>query len=318
MKTSEKMAGLVRMAGAERQRLAQRFFNRGFTLIEMVIVIALIGVVSSMVALFIRFPVVSYLDSAARADVTDTGDAALRRMARDVRLALPNSLRVATDTSNNLYLEMILTRTGGRYLSTDDNPTVTGNPLNFAVSAQTTFDIVGPAHTAVGDPQQMQAGSDSVVVYNLGPGIAPADAYNGTNSALITAVSTVNNVTTITMQSNPFAIENPNMPSPYHRFQVISGPVTYAWNITAKTLTRYWGYAAAETQPNSTATGTLTTARNALMATGVSQCSFLYSQTNSLSNALLEIDLVLQAPSTDVGDAGSVSLFQQIHVDNTP
>jgi MSHA biogenesis protein MshO len=327
MKTHEKNMWARLPAEAAWRRPARNPGQRGFTLVEMIIVIVLIGIISGMVAIFIRLPVKGFVDSAARADVADTGDTALRRIARDVHLALPNSLRVTADASGNQYLEMLLTRTGGRYLSADDNSTDT-HILSFTNAATLAFDMVGPAPTGA---QTIQVG-DSVVVYNLGPGIAPADAYASpaTNRAQITAIATsaaTLPVTTIAMASNPFAAQNPPIPSPNHRFQVISGPVTYRWDSTALTLTRYWGYTIAETQPSSIAALTTGAASQALIATGV-RCQttyspnmcFSYSTSTALSNALLEIDVTLQAQTTDTGGQSdtAVALFQQVHVDNTP
>ena len=68
---------------------------RGFTLMEMVVVIAIAGVVAAGVALFIRLPVQGAMDTVRRAEYSDIADTALRRLARDVRRALPNSVRVA-------------------------------------------------------------------------------------------------------------------------------------------------------------------------------------------------------------------------------
>ena len=65
----------------------------GFTLLEAVVVIVITGIVSAMVAVFIRAPVEGYIDSVARAELTDAADTALRRLTREVRTALPNSLR---------------------------------------------------------------------------------------------------------------------------------------------------------------------------------------------------------------------------------
>src|SRR6202007_3248571 len=124
-----------------------------------------------------------YVDSAARADMADTADTALRRMARDIRLALPNSIRVSPDAS---YIEFLETRTGGRYLSADDNPS-TGHILSFTDSNQLQFDAVGllPSKNpqSISPEQQIQAGSDSLVVYNLGQGITPVDAYQTDNGS---------------------------------------------------------------------------------------------------------------------------------------
>ena len=290
-----------------------RHVLRGFTLVEMIVTIVLVGIIASAVAVFIRLPISGYVDAVARADITDTGDTALRRIARDVRLALPNSVRVTTDASGNQYLEMLLTRTGGRYLAAEDNP-ISGNILSFN-GGSTVFDIVGPAPSG---PQKIQVG-DSIVVYNLGTGIAPTDAYANpaTNSAAVTAISTTSNVTTITMANDPFV-----MPSPYHRFQAVIGPVTYFWDAGALTLTRYWNYKLSETQPSSTIA--LSAGKNALIATGVNSsckpvsCGIFNYTIADQSNALLEANIVLSAPAGDTGKGGNIALFQQVHVDNTP
>lgn len=296
----------------------RQFHQRGFTLVEMIVVIVLVGIIGGMVAVFIRLPVSGYADTVARADITDTGDSALRRIARDVRLALPNSVRVTTDASNNQYLEMLLTRTGGRYLAAEDNPTAAGHILSFTNSAATSFDIVGLAPSG---PQAIQVG-DSIVVYNLGTGISPADAYAtpATNSAVVSSITTSGTVTTIGMASNPFASQSPIMPSPYHRFQDVIGPVTYRWDSTALTLTRYWNYKLSETQPSSLIALSAGN-NNALLASGVTAPTggsiFTYVAAQQ-TNALLEISINLSAPSTDTGKGGTVGLFQQVHVDNTP
>mgnify|MGYP001048190736 CR=1 FL=1 len=68
--------------------------HAGFTLIEMIIVIAITAIVGSMVAVFLRAPLESYVAQDRRARLADAADTALRRMARDIRLALPSSVRV--------------------------------------------------------------------------------------------------------------------------------------------------------------------------------------------------------------------------------
>ena len=80
-------------------------FQSGFTLAEAVIVIAITGIISAVVAVFIKAPVQSYFDASRRAEMTDIADTALRRISRDLRLALPNSVRVA---GGNTAIELIL------------------------------------------------------------------------------------------------------------------------------------------------------------------------------------------------------------------
>lgn len=120
--------------------LDARRLARGFTLVEMVIVIVITGIIGTMVAVFIRVPVQGYMDVAARAALADTADTAARRLTRDVRLALPNSVRVS---NNGLFLELLLTKTGGRYLS-DSDPSGLGSVLSFETTpASPAFSVVG-------------------------------------------------------------------------------------------------------------------------------------------------------------------------------
>ena len=91
--------------------------HSGFSLLEMVVVIAITGIIGAMVAVFMARPVQSYTDSVQRAEYSDIADTALRRIIRDLRLALPNSVRVAEVPAGSgiFYLEFLLTSGGGRY-----------------------------------------------------------------------------------------------------------------------------------------------------------------------------------------------------------
>ncbi|NCN89388.1 MAG: prepilin-type N-terminal cleavage/methylation domain-containing protein, partial [Gallionella sp.] len=55
--------------------------QRGFTLIEMIVVIVITGIIAGIVAIFIKAPVQGYVDSARRAELTDIADTAVRRLA---------------------------------------------------------------------------------------------------------------------------------------------------------------------------------------------------------------------------------------------
>jgi MSHA biogenesis protein MshO len=280
---------------------------RGFTLIEMVTVIAITGIVAAAVSIFIRMPVQSHIDNEARAEVTDVADTALRRIGRDLRISLPNSVRVMSNGSAR-YLEMLLTKTGARYLSEDENPS-SGNVLSFLGTSANPliFDIVGNAPSGA----QTIAAGDNIVVYNLGPGLAPADAYDCSSTCNRAQVASITN-NTITLVSNPYQSQTVKMTSPYHRFQVVTGPVSYVCDPVAGTLTRYWNYTITATQSNTTAPlGT----NSAVLATGVTGCDFSYNNTLGQRTGLVGLTLTLQVPGTS---NGNVTLFHQVHVDNTP
>ena len=283
---------------------------RGFTLVEAVIVIVIIGILGAIVAVFIRAPMQAYADTVGRAEASDEADLALRRMAREIRLALPNSVRVNNDGS---AVEFLLTKTGGRYLDVDD-AVPNNTPLDFTDATRTAFTVVG------GLQADVEAG-EYVVVYNLGPNMAPADAY-GFNSAdrNIARVSerAAAGSTRLTLRDNPFARDNP-MPSPGRRFQVVSTPVTFACELRGgtPTLVRYANYAirAEITDPMAGAT-------SAVLARRVTACPNLFSYAAAdveLRRSALVL-LTLGLHTRGAGDAGNgtVRLVHQVHVDNTP
>jgi len=278
------------------RRIAVRAIG-GFSLVEMIIVIVIAGVLSAMVAVFIKSPVDGYVDSVRRAELTDAADVALRRLSRDVRRALPNSMRVMSSGPMN-YIEFIMTSAGGRYRDPVDGSTA-GDFLSFSNLADVTFDVLGP-------PPEMAIG-DFLVVYNLGPGFTPADAYNCTGQCNRAQISNIagNNVT---LDANPFANQTPPLPSPGARFQVVPGgerAVTYSCSAISGQLTRRWNYGFNPAQQEPTG------GSSAVLADGAS-CTVDYVPAAYGRNGLLYIRLTLTR------DDESVTLFNQIHVDNTP
>lgn len=296
----------------------KNFFNakrrpRGFTLVEMVIVIVITGIIGGMVAVFIRVPVQGYMDVTARAALADTADTAARRLTRDVRLALPNSVRVSAD---GLFLELLLTKTGGRYLS-DSDPAGLGNVLSFETPPNSpSFTVVGamPAN-ALGARQAISVG-DQIVVYNLGTTYTPNDAYScsaatGCNRAQVTGVA--GNV--VTLDSYPFTTAPAPLPSPSNRFQVVTTPVTYACNLKDGTLIRYAGYTIQAIQPAVENAAPLETKRGALLARQVAACAFSYTVLANVQRGLVNIDLSLGAANSNTG---VLRLVQQVQARNTP
>lgn len=291
----------------------------GFTLIEAVVAIVITGILLGIVAVFIANPVQGYVDSVRRAELTDAADVALRRMLRDIRLALPNSLRVTTSGGVH-YIEFIMTGAGRRYRDAADGSSA-GTFLTWtgAASCATTpdncqFDVLGamPANPAV-------AVGDFVVVHNLGPGYEPGDAYqrdqahcDATPASPGCNIAKVNGVAgnTVTLDANPFAFQTPPLPSPGTRFQIVPGAVravTFACPATGSgNLMRYWNYGFNAAQATPPAGGS-----SAPLAGGAS-CVVEYTANATGRHGLLFVQLTL-----GTGEE-SVSLFQQIHVDNAP
>ena len=278
-----------------------RKLQTGFTLVEMIMVIVITGIIGGMVAMFLTGPINQYMDIARRAKMTDIADTALRRMSRDVRTALPNSVRI-TASGANTYIEFLPMKGSGRYRSAQDCRVVcAGDILDFNI-ADASFDVLGPMPTMVA--------GDRLVIYNRG--IAGSNAYTANTTNDNTGPYASNSATTVTISP---AKQFPFM-SPGNRFQVIDTPVTYwcapatdaAGNGTG-TLTRWQGYTIQATQPVALpATGTPS---SALLASKVSACSLSYGAVGA------RLGLVtLQLTLTDSGE--SVTLYSSTHVSNVP
>jgi MSHA biogenesis protein MshO len=268
--------------------------QRGFTLVELVMVIVIMGVVGSMVAVFMKKPVDAYFDTSRRAAITDVADNALRRMARDLQRALPNSVR---NPSSNC-IEFIPTRTGGRYRA-EDIVAGDGSALDFS-TADSRFNMLGlnsdwPAE------QQIRAG-DRIVVYNLG--IAGADAYAGSNTSTVQSVVPAATETTLNIAAKQFPLASASS-----RFHVIPTEETVvSYVCSGNVLYRNSNYSYASSCPAPTAGTTPVMAKNA------SACTFVYAGADLQRNALVQMTLALSNPDA----SESVTLYHEVHVSNTP
>ena len=273
--------------------------ERGVTLIEMVIVIAITAIIAGAVAVFISRPVEGYADAARRAEMTDIADTALRRITRDLRTALSNSIRITCVPSgcaagSVYYLEYLQSSGGGRYRTEYDSGGL-GDTLDFTNPlGDSSFDVIGPMPTL--------AAGDSIVIYNLVASGTTANAYVGDNRAAVNVgASTPTTIALTAAKKFPF-------PSPGKRFQVVQSAVTYACNPVTGELRRYWGYGIVDPQPTPPAIGS-----NALLATGVTACSFTYVT----SGAAQRMGVVMLSLKIQQG-LESIQLFQQVHVTNVP
>lgn len=269
--------------------------QRGFTLIEAIIVIVVMGGIIAGVSVFIVPAVRAYLDSAARADLAARADIALRRMARDLADALPNSVRIVS-TASSTTMELIPTTGAARY------QTEGAGALAFG-TADTSFNLVGASLTV--------SANQNLVWYNLGPLVPDANAYAAVSSSnRRVASNAAGPATTITLASNPGLPVS--LMAPPFRVYAVGTPVTYRCDLTARTLTRYSGYGFVAAQPDPPATGS-----SALLAKGVTDCSFTYEGLVVAFRAgTVNLRLSLQA-DTMLGTE-TVRLFRAVHVDNLP
>ena len=277
--------------------------QRGFTLVEAIVVIVITGIIAAGVAVFIRAPVEGYVDSVARAELTDAADTALRRLSRDVNSALPNSLRQGPGAA---CIEFLPALGGGRY-RVAPRADGTGNILDFTQN-DPSFDVLAQN----GLPPTGGFGNSSVVVYNLGiPGANAYDPNDRNRAAINAGASNAGLITLAAANQFPFR-------SPGNRFQVIqNASVVYycagsaIWR--ASRALPAGVLAAPAACPQADFAGATMLVGNVDCA----QSSFAYNAAVSQRNGILALTLVLTQPASR-GINETISLYQEVQLDNTP
>jgi MSHA biogenesis protein MshO len=280
------------MVGAFRQ------VSPGFSLVELIVVIVITGIIASVVGLFITGPIQGFLDLSRRAELVDAAQLALTRMGRDVRAALPNSVRISGNA-----LELLLTLDGGRYRV--ESPGGDDDRLNFSAT-DAAFNTLAPLQLPGGATFPVTA---SVAIYPLQqPGADPYDVTDGVMTAAAAVdVTTVNNNGQAEGRVQLAAAHRFPFDSPTRRVYLVSGPVTYYCN--PPQLLRYDGYAVTALQAVPPA-GT-----PVVIAGSVRACAFQYDPGTAQRNAVVSIALSL---ADDSALEERIRLIRQIHVNNAP
>jgi MSHA biogenesis protein MshO len=258
----------------------------GFTLVELIVVIVIVGILAALGGMFIARPIEGFLDLSRRATLVDAAETALRRMQRDVRQSLPNSVRI---TADGQCLELLHTVDGGRYRL--EGP---GNVLDFIKNDGDGFDVLG---TLSATPDV----GNAVVIYNLAAGGSSGNAYAAAadNRRTVAAGSSATSI--LLDDPTPF-----KRSSPYQRFFLVDEPVSYVCDTVAGTLTRYSGYAinaAQSSNPGGSA---------AIMTRHLAACSFDYYPGTPERAGLVSMQLQLAE------EGETITLLHQVHVENAP
>lgn len=266
--------------------------QQGFTLVEIIVVMVITGVLLGIVGMFGRRQIDAYIDTGIRAELTDAADTAVRRIARDLQGALPNSVRQAGN-----FLEYVPINDAGRYRA-ELTSSGGGNPLDFTNSTDNSFDVLGPAVTI--------AAGDQVVIFNLGQ--TGSDVYAGTSRRLATPGTSLSTVTL-----DPAGMQFP-LASPQSRFQIVGAPVTYECAANAVvpqsgTVIRRTGYGF---QPSVASAPWSQGGTSAVLVADVAACSFNYLPAVLQRNGLVVLRLTLSR------NGESVEIMHQIDVLNTP
>ncbi len=297
---------------------AKRFYSRpqqgtqhGFTLVELVMVIAIAGLVAVLISTVMSNPLQSFVDQSRRAELVDKASMALNRMARDIRLAVPNSLRIGSSGE----LELLRGPFGGRYRAnmvggvSQDPPVCDSNPCLIPTP--------GPLDLSLVDLTQPLW----MVIYNVGNAGAGNNTWPSLDaeSSVISPPVTVSVVSTAPSPSGPVAglslagsgINSFRFryASPQHRFYLADKVVGYRCagskllrgEFTTLQLAGTYDYSSAATVVDQV---------------DCSNSGFTYYPGTNTRSGLATLRLTLK--QTQGQNVETITLLQQVHVDNAP
>lgn len=249
----------------------------GFTLVEMVTVILILGILVVGVSSFIIFGTRIFVESSSVDQVLSQSRFAVERVTRELRSALPNSLRVNTDSLTYQCVEFVPIEASTTYLTM---------PIVPAAAASTGIVILDNTVSAIRVNQ-------FAWIYPL----VDADVYSSARpkraqvKTIATALPPLEHQVTLTFTAPTRFAEA----SPRQRIYFGSSPVSYCFEKGPSgnelQLLRYAGYSFNAVQPNPAA-------MPATMGTGVLMAQ---SVANVLNNGA-DLPLIL-TPSSLVNNA---------------
>jgi MSHA biogenesis protein MshO len=263
--------------------------NGGFTLVELILVIIILGIVSIGTVQYLSLGAQIYADATERDEAVAQSRFMLARLTRELRHATPNSVRVkcSTDCSAQQCLEFTPFKASTIYTGN-----ITDDP----------FTVVSPQNDAVV--------GDWLSVYAL----TTDDVYNRTKAdKRVAELSDITaGVPTSTWEvTTPLTIE-----SPTKRLFVLDNPVSFCIDNTK--LYRFEGYSVqtAQSMPNSSnqIDGVAGILLGQFIQNSVSNTSFFNYNTASLTrNSVVNIRSEMGFNSTE-----TVSFNHEIHLPNVP
>lgn len=279
----------------------------GFTLVELIVVIVLIGVMGGSTVVYFKPALDAYFSAARRAGLTNQADTTLRMMVNEIRSAVPNSVRLISPNC----VELIPTSDGGRYRTAPDTVHTTVPSAYIDTSEPVTqFDVL----TAF---SKVPAANDYVVIGNQNTG----DVYSRSNMGQIESIAAAPNtdlglwrITLKAAQQFPVGYDG-------GRFVIVpfaKQAVTYFCSnasVDSSTdtgkgiLYRFSGYGF-----NASPVCQTPTASTPVLATKVASCTFTYNPDAGATqqSGYMQMQLSLRDQSE------AVTLSYGAHMDNVP
>lgn len=263
--------------------------NRAFTLLELIIVILLISIMAISLGNLTSNSIYGYIDAKDRNKLSQSSRWLLERLTREIREALPQSIRTAN--SGGFYcVEFMPITNASSYI---DLP---ANGLVSTVSA-VNFDLL----------------STSSQIIAIMP-INSNDLYS--NNGVLGSIGSISaslinpSIVDIQLTSPTIFLRR----SPQNRFYLLQTPVSFCLNSSSGTVNRYSNYAMSFVQATPPANG------NPIAKSFVAIDSVFQYQPGSLTRSGL-LQISLRAKNIDritIGTEESFEVFHEVHLRNVP
>ena len=274
------------------QSFHKRFSNitqsKGFTLLELIIVILLISILLVSVSNITSFSVYGYIDAKDRMRLSQSSKWVVERISREVREGLPQSIR-AGDSANIHCVEFMNIVNASTYLNL---------PASGAVSS----------FTAVGFDLTFAAG----MLVAIMP-INPTTTYAGSGTlGSVASITPSGTQSTITL-TGPTSFTRR---SPQNRFYLLDSPVSFCLNDNNGQINRYTSYTITASQAFPPTGGTTELMGENFTINGD---VFNYQPGTLSRSGILQINLVSQNRNRNLsGNSESFEVFHEVHVRNVP
>lgn len=286
--------------------------KRGFTLMEMVVVITILGVVSLAVFSFIGMGTRIYVDATERDQLLSEARFVVERLSRELRNAVPNSIRTRQANSNNSHcIEFVPIKWSGFYLDVPVAPELAASEVKvLSLSAES--------------DDYSAASDDRLLVYP----ITSAKVYNSTASPRVQyPVLNIGGPDTDDLMTIKLANEALfTTDSPSSRFYIGGQPVAYCfWRDGGESdtwLYRYqdYGYLSSPTNSN-TNIGLIKASSASLMAKNVHPYSLVAADDElpfKVRPATLTRNALVQIRLRFVLNEEILSYHYEVQVPNVP
>lgn len=200
---------------------AQNFQQQGFTLIEMIVTIVLIGILGTGISSFIGSTTKGMVDTAERSQVANIAWLVSEQLSRQLRQALPNSVRISSDNS---CIEYIPIYAGSDYLAAPVNVSASQFEVVPFANISTSFNFATQPLRAVIYPESLGG------LYSLS-----ASGVISSPVSQLTSGTTVNALTLQLSASHRFPTDSPGK-----RLYLVEQPAMFCFQ--AGLLYRYHDY----------------------------------------------------------------------------